>query len=706
MNQGANFRAAISPDGIRLRHGLLETRAQTVPPGRVQAIRLTQGPLWRGKDWWRVEVNVAGYGWAASSSGTRVLLPVGHARRGADRPVARPARPRGRRPASRLLDGALDGVGDDAGFTGAPRSARWVDPVGWRRNGFRVTDRALVIRTGRFWRQVDVVPHERTQSLGLAAGPARSAGSVSRRSSLHSTPGPVAPRVDHLAAAVAAELLDEQAARARTARATRRRSSGCAPSGSRRRRPTGSARTTYADRPRPGTGTDVRVDTGAEPGDGAAGCGRRRPDAAGSTTGAAGTGRMSDPATRPGRLGVGVVGAGRVGAVLGSALRARGPRGRRRERRSRRRRGSASRRCCRASRCSRCRRSSSAPSSSCSRCPTTRSPDLVAGLADVGAWQAGPDRRAHVGPVRRRRARPGARGGRDPARAAPGDDVHGDVARPVAARGLLRSRSPRPAPVLPIGQALVVEIGGEPVVVDEDGPRALPRGPRARREPPGGARRAGRAGARGRGRRATRAGCSRRCSTAALDGALRAVADGPAPAAGPGAIAALTGPVSRGDVGTVREHRSRADGRSPPRTGAADVADGVPRSGPRRPRAARSRPAASTTPRGAGRCSTHSTEGSPTSAGDPATPHAAPAGRDRNDHADRRRRPWCARARSSRAALAVRTCRRCRAARAVAAHTRQAAPAGRRHDDGRAARRATCRSCAQAREARPTARSS
>ena len=43
INQGANFRAAISPDGIRLRHGLTETRAQTVPPGRVQAIRLRAG---------------------------------------------------------------------------------------------------------------------------------------------------------------------------------------------------------------------------------------------------------------------------------------------------------------------------------------------------------------------------------------------------------------------------------------------------------------------------------------------------------------------------------------------------------------------------------------------------------------------------------------------------------------------------------------
>ena len=33
INRGYNFTAAISPDGIRLRYGLLDTQAQTLPPG-------------------------------------------------------------------------------------------------------------------------------------------------------------------------------------------------------------------------------------------------------------------------------------------------------------------------------------------------------------------------------------------------------------------------------------------------------------------------------------------------------------------------------------------------------------------------------------------------------------------------------------------------------------------------------------------------
>src|SRR6185503_11044782 len=77
------FRVATSPDGIRLHHGLLTTRAQTVPPGRVQAIRLRQPLLWRSRGWWTMEVNVAGYG-GGHSEGTgsysqeeNVLLAVG-----------------------------------------------------------------------------------------------------------------------------------------------------------------------------------------------------------------------------------------------------------------------------------------------------------------------------------------------------------------------------------------------------------------------------------------------------------------------------------------------------------------------------------------------------------------------------------------------------------------------------------------------------
>ena len=212
------FRAAQSPDGIRLRHGLLEARSQTLPPGRVQAVRISQAVLWRGKDWWRVQINVAGYGQADQQQTENVLLPVG------DRdeallalwlvlPDLGSADPRA------LLDAALSGAGESGGFVTSPRRARLLDPLAWRRNGYALTGRALLVRRGRFLRELVVVPHERTQSIGLRQGPLqRRLGLASVV--LHSTPGPVRPVVVHLDAAAAGALLDEQAARARTARAS------------------------------------------------------------------------------------------------------------------------------------------------------------------------------------------------------------------------------------------------------------------------------------------------------------------------------------------------------------------------------------------------------------------------------------------------------------------------------------------------------
>jgi len=219
FNRGANFRAGISPDGIRLRHGLTEARAQTVPPGRVQAVQITQGLLWRRPDWWRVEVNVAGYGSGEDQTQSEnVLLPVG-TRDEALLALWMVLPDLGHADPRALVDAGLAGREGDGTWALAPRRSRWLDPVGWRRHGVAVTERALVLRSGVLVRRLVVVPHERTQSLGLAQGPLqRRFGLASFQ--LHSTPGPVSPRVDHLDARVAAGLLDEQAARARAARAT------------------------------------------------------------------------------------------------------------------------------------------------------------------------------------------------------------------------------------------------------------------------------------------------------------------------------------------------------------------------------------------------------------------------------------------------------------------------------------------------------
>lgn len=172
FNLGFNFRSAVSVDGIRLRHGLLEQRTQTLPPGRVHAVGLKQPWLWRRKGWWRVNANVAGHGGGDANElvSANVLLPVGE--RGEALTALWLVLPElGVGDARGVIDAALEGVGSDSGFLASPPSARWLDPIGWRRNGLLITERGIIIRGGRLSRWASFVPHERIQSLKVARGP-------------------------------------------------------------------------------------------------------------------------------------------------------------------------------------------------------------------------------------------------------------------------------------------------------------------------------------------------------------------------------------------------------------------------------------------------------------------------------------------------------------------------------------------------------
>jgi putative membrane protein len=215
------FTVMVSPDGLRLRHGLLEHRAQTVPPGRVQAVRLSQPLLWRIPGWWRVVVNVAGYAGRGDNQHTEnELLPVG-TREQAVGLLALVLPDLGVEEGEDALAVVLAGLDGDSrrpdGYLPAPRKAFWVDPVAWRRTGVRVTHEALLVRRGRLRRHLDVVPHARTQSCAVTQGPLQRALGVASLQ-VHSTRGPIDPVVPHLRVADAARLLDDQAVRARRAR--------------------------------------------------------------------------------------------------------------------------------------------------------------------------------------------------------------------------------------------------------------------------------------------------------------------------------------------------------------------------------------------------------------------------------------------------------------------------------------------------------
>jgi putative membrane protein len=195
-----DFTITESPDGLRLRHGLLSTSRQTVPPGRIQAVLIHQPLAWRPFGWVQVRMNVAGYAGNANAKST-MLLPV------ADRKYA-----------SDLVGWLLGGVDLDAvPLTRPPRRAAVRTPLWWRKQLAGSDPHVFVARHGLLSRTMDVVPHERTQSIRLSAGPLqRALGLASVH--LDSTRGPVKTRAANRDSLVARAMVDLQVDRARRAR--------------------------------------------------------------------------------------------------------------------------------------------------------------------------------------------------------------------------------------------------------------------------------------------------------------------------------------------------------------------------------------------------------------------------------------------------------------------------------------------------------
>ncbi|WP_443059319.1 PH domain-containing protein [Streptomyces sp. NBC_00435] len=193
-----DWTVAESPDGLRLDHGLLDRAHETVPPGRVQTVRIVEPLLWRRRGWVRVELAVAG-------SKNDVLVPVA-TRSAAHAVVAR----------------VLPGV-DLAGlvFAPSPRTgSRWVVPVWWKGYGLAVSEDVFAARHGRLCRRTEIVPHAKVQSVRRSQGPWERARGVA---DVHVDTGANATVTARLRGSAEADaLLHAQAARSRTSRATAR----------------------------------------------------------------------------------------------------------------------------------------------------------------------------------------------------------------------------------------------------------------------------------------------------------------------------------------------------------------------------------------------------------------------------------------------------------------------------------------------------
>ncbi|MGQ4388333.1 PH domain-containing protein [Streptomyces sp. SAS_270] len=136
-----------SPDGLRIDHGLLDRAHETVPPGRVQTVRIVEPLLWRRRGWVRVELDVAG-------SSNSVLVPV------APRAIA-----------ESVIAQVLPGVTVPSSLSRPPRRAGWCVPLWWRGYGLAVTDTVFAARHGLLRRTLSLVPHAKVQSVRLKQGP-------------------------------------------------------------------------------------------------------------------------------------------------------------------------------------------------------------------------------------------------------------------------------------------------------------------------------------------------------------------------------------------------------------------------------------------------------------------------------------------------------------------------------------------------------
>ncbi|MDG4861227.1 PH domain-containing protein, partial [Streptomyces sp. T-3] len=185
-----------SPDGLRIDHGLLDKAHETVPPGRVQTVRIVEPLLWRRRGWVRVELEVAG-------SSNSVLVPV------APRELAESV-------IARILPGVRVPGADE--LVRPPKRSRWCVPVWWRGYGFAVTDQVFAAGSGLVSRRLSLVPHAKVQSVRLTQGPwerLRGVADVHVETGANTT---VAARLRD--ADEAARLLQAQADRSRTGRRT------------------------------------------------------------------------------------------------------------------------------------------------------------------------------------------------------------------------------------------------------------------------------------------------------------------------------------------------------------------------------------------------------------------------------------------------------------------------------------------------------
>ena len=214
FTRSIRYSIAATPDGIRVGFGLLSTSNETLPPGRIHAIQVSQPLLWRPAGWWHIQLNRASNSWTNGASGqaNTTILPVGNLED--VRKVLELMLPGAiDEDAAALLERGLVSRGGDDGFHNSPRRATILRWFSWRRNGFAVNPGFVLFRRGAIYRELVIVPHARAQSIALSNGPIYRRLRVSRVR-VHTVSGPVTAELGAIDEADALELFGELASRA------------------------------------------------------------------------------------------------------------------------------------------------------------------------------------------------------------------------------------------------------------------------------------------------------------------------------------------------------------------------------------------------------------------------------------------------------------------------------------------------------------
>ncbi len=212
ITRSLRYSIASTPDGVRVGFGLLSTTNETLPPGRIHSVKVSQPLLWRPAGWWQIAVNRASRSSQNGAAGQQqtTILPVGNL--DDVRAVLRLLLPEvATDEAMPALEQGILGRDVDGGWIVSPPRARVLRWFSRRRNGYLLGPTAVLLRTGAIWRSLTVVPLTRTQSVAVRQGPVLRAlrlGEVH----VHTVAGPIVPAIGALDRLDAMRLFDDVAA--------------------------------------------------------------------------------------------------------------------------------------------------------------------------------------------------------------------------------------------------------------------------------------------------------------------------------------------------------------------------------------------------------------------------------------------------------------------------------------------------------------